>query len=93
MIRLCTSPKDVLLSQPNLLELEAPIKVCGKGARFLPLGTSRRSSAGSRRRRRRARWRLPRLPPVERPSRWLRPMMRTWILLNIMRTCSRPLTH
>ncbi|KAI4964967.1 hypothetical protein ZWY2020_057741 [Hordeum vulgare] len=26
--RLCTSPQDVFLSQPNLLELEAPIKVC-----------------------------------------------------------------
>ncbi|KAE8772873.1 serine/threonine-protein phosphatase PP1 [Hordeum vulgare] len=24
--RLCTSPQDVFLSQPNLLELEAPIK-------------------------------------------------------------------
>ncbi|KAI4980284.1 hypothetical protein ZWY2020_020769 [Hordeum vulgare] len=34
--RLCTSHQDVFLSQPNLLELEAPIKVCGKGARFLP---------------------------------------------------------
>ncbi|KAI4980292.1 hypothetical protein ZWY2020_020777 [Hordeum vulgare] len=26
--RLCTSRQDVFLSQPNLLELEAPIKVC-----------------------------------------------------------------
>ncbi|KAE8801212.1 lysine--tRNA ligase-like [Hordeum vulgare] len=34
--RLCTSRQDVFLSQPNLLELEAPIKVCGMGARFLP---------------------------------------------------------
>ena len=28
--RLCAAAKDVFLSQPNLLELEAPIKVCGK---------------------------------------------------------------
>ncbi|KAI4999007.1 hypothetical protein ZWY2020_057467 [Hordeum vulgare] len=27
--RLCTSPQDVFLNQPNVLELEAPIKVCG----------------------------------------------------------------
>jgi hypothetical protein len=27
--RLCAAAKDVFLSQPNLLELEAPIKVCG----------------------------------------------------------------
>ncbi|KAI4987729.1 hypothetical protein ZWY2020_028487 [Hordeum vulgare] len=33
---LCTSANDVFLSQPNLLEHEALIKVCGKGARFLP---------------------------------------------------------
>lgn len=26
---LCTTAKDVFLSQPNLLELEAPINVCG----------------------------------------------------------------
>ncbi|KAI4996656.1 hypothetical protein ZWY2020_051576 [Hordeum vulgare] len=66
--RLCTSPKDVFLSQPNLLELEAPNKVCGKGARFLPNpplpprvppGRSRRGSAGSRTRRRRARYSYP----------------------------------
>jgi hypothetical protein len=30
--RLCAAAKDVFLSQPNLLELEAPIKICGKGA-------------------------------------------------------------
>jgi hypothetical protein len=29
--RLCAAAKDVFLSQPNLLELEAPIKICGKG--------------------------------------------------------------
>jgi hypothetical protein len=28
--RLCAAAKDVFLGQPNLLELEAPIKVCGK---------------------------------------------------------------
>ncbi|AQK80540.1 putative serine/threonine protein phosphatase superfamily protein [Zea mays] len=27
--RLCATAKDVFLSQPNLLELEAPIKICG----------------------------------------------------------------
>lgn len=28
--QLCSASKDVFLSQPNLLELEAPIKICGK---------------------------------------------------------------
>ena len=27
--QLCMSSKEVFLSQPNLLELEAPIKICG----------------------------------------------------------------
>lgn len=27
--QLCVAAKDVFLSQPNLLELEAPIKICG----------------------------------------------------------------
>jgi serine/threonine-protein phosphatase PP1 catalytic subunit len=27
--KLCAAAKDVFLSQPNLLELEAPIKICG----------------------------------------------------------------
>ncbi|GFZ06682.1 Calcineurin-like metallo-phosphoesterase superfamily protein [Actinidia rufa] len=27
---LCVASKEVFLSQPNLLELEAPIKICGK---------------------------------------------------------------
>ena len=26
---LCTTSKEIFLSQPNLLELEAPIKICG----------------------------------------------------------------
>lgn len=26
---LCSSSKEIFLSQPNLLELEAPIKICG----------------------------------------------------------------
>lgn len=34
--QLCTASRAIFLSQPNLLELEAPIKVCGKDARFLP---------------------------------------------------------
>lgn len=27
--QLCLTSKDIFLSQPNLLELEAPIKICG----------------------------------------------------------------
>ena len=27
---LCTQARDIFISQPNLLELEAPIKICGK---------------------------------------------------------------
>jgi len=27
--QLCTVAKDIFLQQPNLLELEAPIKICG----------------------------------------------------------------
>lgn len=26
---LCTTSREIFLSQPNLLELEAPIKICG----------------------------------------------------------------
>ena len=33
--RLCAAAKDVFLSQPNLLELEAPINVCGASRPFL----------------------------------------------------------
>ena len=32
--KLCLAAKDVFMSQPNLLELEAPIKICG--ASFQP---------------------------------------------------------
>lgn len=28
--QLCITAKEIFLSQPNLLELEAPIKICGK---------------------------------------------------------------
>lgn len=28
--QLCVVSKEIFLSQPNLLELEAPIKICGK---------------------------------------------------------------
>lgn len=28
--QLCVASKDIFLSQPNLLELEAPIKICGR---------------------------------------------------------------
>ena len=27
---LCTKSRELFISQPNLLELEAPIKICGK---------------------------------------------------------------
>jgi serine/threonine-protein phosphatase PP1 catalytic subunit len=33
--QLCSSAKEIFLSQPNLLELEAPIKICGKFIFFL----------------------------------------------------------
>ena len=32
---LCVTAKEVFLSQPNLLELEAPINVCGASRPFL----------------------------------------------------------
>jgi hypothetical protein len=35
--QLCAASKEIFLSQPNLLELEAPIKICGKLPRFLCL--------------------------------------------------------
>lgn len=28
--QLCLTAKEIFMSQPNLLELEAPIKICGK---------------------------------------------------------------
>lgn len=28
--RLCLQSKEIFMQQPNLLELEAPIKICGK---------------------------------------------------------------
>lgn len=31
--QLCAASKEIFLSQPNLLELEAPIKICGKFAK------------------------------------------------------------
>lgn len=33
--QLCASSRDIFLSQPNLLELEAPIKICGSYLLFL----------------------------------------------------------
>ena len=33
--QLCTASKEVFLQQPNLLELEAPIKICGISLYFL----------------------------------------------------------
>jgi hypothetical protein len=35
--QLCAASKEIFLSQPNLLELEAPIKICGNLLRFLRL--------------------------------------------------------
>lgn len=32
---LCVTAKEIFMSQPNLLELEAPIKICGKPAHEL----------------------------------------------------------
>ena len=31
---LCTKSRELFISQPNLLELEAPIKICGKSHHF-----------------------------------------------------------
>lgn len=31
--QLCIASKEIFLGQPNLLELEAPIKICGKVAK------------------------------------------------------------
>ena len=33
---LCTSARDIFMNQPVLLELEAPIKICGARPRLLP---------------------------------------------------------
>jgi hypothetical protein len=33
--QLCASAKEIFLQQPNLLELEAPIKICGTSSVFL----------------------------------------------------------
>jgi serine/threonine-protein phosphatase PP1 catalytic subunit len=41
---LCNAARDVLMRQPNLLELEAPIKICGARAG----GGGRRGGRGSR---------------------------------------------
>jgi hypothetical protein len=35
--QLCLTSKDIFLAQPNLLELEAPIKICGNVFSFLLL--------------------------------------------------------
>jgi serine/threonine-protein phosphatase PP1 catalytic subunit len=35
---LCHKSREVFISQPNLLELEAPIKICGKYARNIKIG-------------------------------------------------------
>lgn len=32
--QLCVASRNIFLSQPNLLELEAPIKICGKASFF-----------------------------------------------------------
>jgi serine/threonine-protein phosphatase PP1 catalytic subunit len=35
--QLCAVAKEIFLQQPNLLELEAPIKICGKPPSSFPL--------------------------------------------------------
>lgn len=35
--QLCLTAKEIFMSQPNLLELEAPIKICGKHRDDMPL--------------------------------------------------------
>ena len=32
--QLCITAKEIFMSQPNLLELEAPIKICGRSTYF-----------------------------------------------------------
>jgi serine/threonine-protein phosphatase PP1 catalytic subunit len=34
--QLCTASRDIFLQQPNLLELEAPIKICGTFIHIYP---------------------------------------------------------
>lgn len=41
--KLCVSAKDVFLSQPILLELEAPVNVCGIFLSFFPFGSYQKS--------------------------------------------------
>lgn len=36
---LCTKSREIFIGQPNLLELEAPIKICGKSCRSNVLST------------------------------------------------------
>jgi hypothetical protein len=43
--KLCATAKEVFLSQPNLLELEAPIKICGKKVGLPPSATLASASA------------------------------------------------
>lgn len=33
--QLCSASREIFINQPNLLELEAPIKICGKFSLFL----------------------------------------------------------
>lgn len=44
--QLCLTAKEIFMSQPNLLELEAPIKICGEHAR--PPAAGRRRGARRR---------------------------------------------
>jgi serine/threonine-protein phosphatase PP1 catalytic subunit len=37
MRQLCLTARDIFMSQPNLLELEAPIKICGALSHQLPM--------------------------------------------------------
>lgn len=38
--QLCAASKEIFLQQPNLLELEAPIKICGNSIEIFPLSSN-----------------------------------------------------
>lgn len=46
--QLCLTAKEIFMGQPNLLELEAPIKICGAPSKPLPFPDHRHSLAGLR---------------------------------------------
>ena len=42
---LCTKAREIFISQPNLLELEAPIKICGKFCLPIPVPAIAKSTS------------------------------------------------